>query len=75
MRSMVMTGTTMRPHRTPWRRLLQRATARGLAVLREWQRRHRSRLELARFDLRMLRDIGVTPVEAWREINKPFWRE
>lgn len=75
MRSIVITGPTLRLHRIPWRPLLRRATARGLALLREWQRRRRSRLELARFDLRMLRDIGVTPVEAWREINKPFWRE
>jgi len=48
---------------------------RGAALLQEWRRRRRSRIELARFDLRMLRDIGITPVDAWREYNKPFWRE
>jgi uncharacterized protein YjiS (DUF1127 family) len=47
----------------------------GAATLvRSWVRRARERLQLARFDHRMLRDIGVTPNEAERECNKPFWR-
>jgi uncharacterized protein YjiS (DUF1127 family) len=45
------------------------------AALREWRRRKNSRLELARLDERMLRDIGLTCAEADHEINKPFWRE
>ena len=45
------------------------------AGLREWRRRKNGRLELARFDERMLRDIGLTRVDADCEINKPFWRE
>ena len=45
------------------------------AVLREWRRRKNGRLELARLDERMLRDIGLTRVDAVWEINKPFWRE
>src|SRR6516162_8947347 len=45
------------------------------AVLREWRRRKNGRLELARFDERMLRDIGLTRVDADWAINKPFWRE
>ena len=45
------------------------------AALREWRRRKNSRLELARLDERMLRDIGLTRAEADHEINKPFWRE
>ena len=45
------------------------------AALREWRRRRNGRLELARFDERMLRDIGLTRVAAEYEINKPFWRE
>ena len=45
------------------------------ATLREWRRRKNGRLELARFDERMLRDIGLTRVDADYEINKPFWRE
>jgi uncharacterized protein YjiS (DUF1127 family) len=45
------------------------------AALREWRRRKNDRLELARFDDRMLRDIGLTRADADYEINKPFWRE
>jgi len=44
-------------------------------VLREWRLRKNGRLELARFDERMLRDIGLTRVDADWEINRPFWRE
>jgi len=74
MRSIVFSEPTLRLRRTPWRSSLQRTIDRAGALIREWRRRHRSRLELARFDARMLRDIGITPVDAWREINKPFWR-
>lgn len=45
------------------------------AVLREWRQRRNGRLELARLDERMLRDIGLTRVDAEYEINKSFWRE
>jgi uncharacterized protein YjiS (DUF1127 family) len=45
------------------------------AALREWRRRKKGRLELARLDDRMLRDIGLTRLDAEYEINKPFWRE
>jgi uncharacterized protein YjiS (DUF1127 family) len=44
-------------------------------VLARWWRRSRERGELARFDGRSLRDIGLTPAEAAYEINKPFWRD
>jgi uncharacterized protein YjiS (DUF1127 family) len=47
--------------------------SRVFAALHEWRRRSRDRAELARFDERMLRDIGITRVEIWREINQPFW--
>jgi len=56
------------------RHLLREALRRTLATLREWRRRSRDRAELARFDERMLRDIGVARADVWREINKPFWR-
>jgi uncharacterized protein YjiS (DUF1127 family) len=50
---------------------LQHATA----TLREWHRRRRDRATLAAFDDRLLRDIGITRVDALYEINKPFWRK
>jgi uncharacterized protein YjiS (DUF1127 family) len=41
--------------------------------LREaWQRRH-TRIYLTQLDDRMLKDIGITRVEACREAGKPFW--
>jgi len=43
-------------------------------MLQQWGRRRRERAELARLDDRMLRDIGITRGDVWREINKPFWR-
>ncbi|QYZ70842.1 DUF1127 domain-containing protein [Neotabrizicola shimadae] len=37
--------------------------------------RQRTRNRLALLDDRMLRDIGLDPVEAETEIAKPFWRD
>lgn len=45
----------------------------ALGWLREaWQRR-RTRTYLTQLDERMLKDIGITRVEAAREAAKPFW--
>jgi uncharacterized protein YjiS (DUF1127 family) len=38
-------------------------------------RRHRQRYDLATFDDRMLRDMGISRLEADRESHKPFWRD
>jgi uncharacterized protein YjiS (DUF1127 family) len=46
-----------------------------LETLQLWRERAYSRRQLATFDRRMLRDIGVSPYDAGREIAKPFWRE
>ncbi len=56
------------------RRWLRHAANRVTAAIAEWRRRSFSRAMLTSFDERMLRDIGITRVDAWREINKPFWR-
>lgn len=66
---------TQRVQRRSSHRWLHELLNRGLAPLREWRRRVRSRTELARFDERMLRDLGVTRADVWRETNKPFWRQ
>jgi uncharacterized protein YjiS (DUF1127 family) len=70
------------PDRTPQETRWQASPRRlggflsGVRVaLREWRSRRNGRLELARFDERMLRDIGLTRVDAEYEINKPLWRE
>lgn len=41
----------------------------------EWRRDSRSRAELVRMTARDLRDIGITPDERDREINKWFWQQ
>jgi uncharacterized protein YjiS (DUF1127 family) len=41
--------------------------------LKRWREREAQRQMLARFDARMLEDIGITETEAWRETRLPFW--
>jgi uncharacterized protein YjiS (DUF1127 family) len=45
-----------------------------VATLREWRRRSAARRELANFDERMLRDIGVDPSSVDYEMGQSFWR-
>jgi uncharacterized protein YjiS (DUF1127 family) len=40
-----------------------------------WLRRLRNRHELSRLDEAQLRDVGLSPAAARREIAKPFWRD
>ena len=40
----------------------------------EWKRRIQSRYELERLSERDLSDIGMTTLDAFDEIQKPFWR-
>lgn len=42
--------------------------------VREAWRRQRSRTRLADLNDHMLKDIGLSRSEAWREYSKPFWR-
>jgi uncharacterized protein YjiS (DUF1127 family) len=42
--------------------------------LAEWQERAEQRMHLAAMDDRMLKDIGVSAVDATRESSKPFWK-
>lgn len=50
----------------PWRQLLE--------TLRLWQQRARGRQHLREFDDQLLRDIGITRLQAEAEATKPFWR-
>jgi uncharacterized protein YjiS (DUF1127 family) len=45
-----------------------------VALVKKWSCRSRGRRELARMSGRSLQDIGLTPYDAYLEINKPFWR-
>lgn len=38
-----------------------------------WDTRYRTRNALKHLDDHMLKDIGVTPAEARKEVARPFW--
>ena len=59
---------------TPVRRQEKPRAAALWATIVAMYRRHRSRAALARLDGYMLKDIGVSFVDAEHEANKPFWR-
>jgi len=48
--------------------------AAAVSMVGRWIARMRQRGALASLDDHMLRDIGITRVEAARECDKPFWR-
>ncbi len=54
------------------------ATARGASrlaeLLFEWRERAWQRQTLGKLSDHMLRDIGISRVDAAREASKPFWR-
>ena len=45
-----------------------------MSLIARWIERARQRQALAGLEDRMLRDIGITRVDAARECDKPFWR-
>ena len=47
--------------------------SRFVATVLAWQARVRARGELAALDDRMLKDIGLTRADVYREYRKPFW--
>ena len=44
-------------------------------VLAKWAERRRTRMALADLDAHLLRDVGLTHDEAFREARRAFWRE
>jgi uncharacterized protein YjiS (DUF1127 family) len=46
-----------------------------IETLQLWWDRSEQRQHLARLDHRMLRDIGVSHVDAYRESRKWFWQD
>jgi uncharacterized protein YjiS (DUF1127 family) len=55
-----------------------RRPASGLSSVRArvqlWQRRRRGRQQLLALDDHLLRDIGISRLQAEAEADKPFWR-
>jgi uncharacterized protein YjiS (DUF1127 family) len=47
---------------------------RGLETVRMWRERARGRRQLLTLDEHVLRDIGITRLQAETEAYKPFWR-
>jgi uncharacterized protein YjiS (DUF1127 family) len=48
---------------------------RVLDKIGRWHERHRQRRALLGLSDDLLKDIGVSRADAWREAAKPFWRE
>ncbi len=70
-----LAAARLRRPRHPGRRAgLLGAIARLWRQVKTWQQRARQRKELSRLTMRDLRDLGITPGEALREVMKPFWR-
>ncbi len=64
-------ATAVSPSPPVWRRAVAGLVARVL----HWQERAEQRWHLTQMDERMLKDLGIGRGDAWREANKPFWRE
>jgi len=43
-------------------------------MVHNWRQRAETRRQLAQLDARALKDLGIDPVDAHNESNKPFWR-
>ncbi len=43
-------------------------------TLARWAERRNQRRALLALDDKLLKDIGLSPADAWREGYKPFWR-
>jgi uncharacterized protein YjiS (DUF1127 family) len=50
------------------------ALARLVDLLATWERRARERRTLAEMSNHMLKDLGISRVDAQLEADKPFWR-
>jgi uncharacterized protein YjiS (DUF1127 family) len=53
---------------------LSNRIAHGLATLGIWYERSRQRRALWALDDHMLKDIGISRADVFRETRKPFWR-
>ncbi|NOD63292.1 MULTISPECIES: DUF1127 domain-containing protein [unclassified Ruegeria] len=44
------------------------------AAVTQWERRRRSRVNLGNLDDRLLKDVGLTRMQADREVKRYFWQ-
>ena len=66
-----MYGTASYKIRTSWFNGLFRTL---FDLIVDWYERSNQRRRLAEVGPRMLKDIGISRVDVWQEVNKPFWR-
>ena len=71
-------GLTSRSLREPWLaraiRGVNAALEHTVDALLTWHERGKMRRQLLTLDDRLLRDIGITRLDAQNEADKPFWR-
>ena len=72
---------TLFPHGLTWRvwllsgmELAARQAIQAAAALKKWNNRSQQRRALENLPDYMLKDIGISRMDALREADKPFWR-
>jgi len=61
----------VKPHRAFGK--VRRVVVKCLQTVMIWQERAEQRHALAELNAHMLKDIGVSHADAYKEIRKPFW--
>ena len=46
----------------------------GVETLQLWMDRHHHRQQLSQLSDHMLKDIGISRADVYREVQKPFWK-
>ncbi|MEF3047777.1 DUF1127 domain-containing protein [Pseudotabrizicola sp. L79] len=53
---------------------LSRVVLRAAVLVMTWETRAKTRKQLRKLDRHMLKDIGIDPMTAQAEAERPFWR-
>ncbi len=57
-----------------WPVTIARWSGKAFGMLMQWHGRVAQRRQLSELNERLLNDIGVTRIDAYRESSKPFWQ-